>query len=170
VILQAIETTQEALEGIGVLVTPAAGNPPAPGEDFSWTTAVPDLGMPAGLCAGRLECRARPMRLAKMERHFRTPELLSAVDGDAVLCVAPPQEPGSGGLSGLRALILRKGQSVVLDAGTWHWIPYPTGTANVRFMVVFRAQTGDDDLDFFEPAVAADIAFQLRLFQKPEDF
>jgi len=97
------------------------------------------------------------MRLAKLERHVKTAELLSAVDGDAVLCLAPPQEPARGSLSGLRALYLRRGSSVVLRPGAWHGIPFPAGSENVRLMVVFRALTGDDDLDFFEPEEAVDI-------------
>jgi ureidoglycolate lyase len=154
-ILKTREAGPESLDGVGILATPASGAGPAAGAEFSFELAATDLGMPAGLCAGRLDCAARPMSLSRMERHLRTPEMLSAVDGDAVVCVAPPQEPKGGVLEGLRAVRLRRGQSVVLAKGSWHWIPFPTGSANVRFLVVFRTGTGDDDLqicDIEEPA------------------
>jgi Ureidoglycolate lyase len=156
-VLIAREASAESLEGVGLFVTPGRGQPPEAGAEFSFELAAPDLGMPAGLCAGRLDCVSRPMRLARMERHLRTPEMLSAVDGDAIVCVAPSQKPRGGAITGLRAIILRRGQAMVLATGAWHWIPFPTGAASVRFLVVFRAETGDDDLHFCDLADRAAI-------------
>ena len=155
--LHARELASENCEDICATAAPGKGPSPSPAEDYSWVTVIPELDMPGKLCVGSLECRARAMRLAKLERHVKTAELLSAVDGDAVLCLAPPQEPARGSLSGLRAVYLRRGSSVVLHPGVWHGIPFPAGSANVRLMVVFRALTGEDDLDFFELEEAVDI-------------
>ena len=148
-----------ALEGIGVLATPNKGKTLEDGAEFSFEFAVTDLGMPEGLCAGRLECSSRPMRLLKMERHLKTPELLSAVEGDSIIAVAPPQEPLNGRLTDVRAVIIRAGQAIVLAVGAWHWIPYPMGDKSARFLVVYRNATADDDLDFCELAEANDILF-----------
>ena len=148
-----------ALEGVGILATPTKGKVIEDGAEFSFEFAVTDLGMPAGLCAGRLECSPRPMRLSKMERHLKTPELLSAVDADAIIAVAPPQEPLNGRLTDVRAVIIRAGQAIVLAVGTWHWIPYPLGDKSTRFLVVYRNATADDDLEFCELAEANDILF-----------
>jgi ureidoglycolate hydrolase len=147
----------ESLKGIGIFATPIAGKAPDVGAEHVFELTALDLGMPAGLCAGRLECVARARSLVKMERHLRTPEMLSAVDGDAVLCVAPPQEPREGKLNDLRAILLRRGQTVVLAKGAWHWIPFPTGPSNVHFMVVFRNGTGEDDLHICDLADFATI-------------
>jgi ureidoglycolate hydrolase len=144
--LIARSASAESLEGIGIFATPTSGRSPEAGAEHAFELAAPDLGMPAGLCAGRLECVARARSVARMERHLRTPEMLTAVDGDAVLCIAPPQEPRGGKLEDLRAILLHRGQTIVLAKGAWHWIPFPMGTSNVRFMVVFRNGTGDDDL------------------------
>jgi len=137
---------------VGILATPAAGLSPEGGAEFTFEMAAGDLGMPAGLCAGRLNCASRAMSLSRMEMHPKTPEMLSAVDGDVVICVAPPQEPRGGKLEGLRAILLRQGQAIVLAAGAWHWIPFPLGAASVRVLVVFRSSTGDDDLQFCDLA------------------
>ncbi len=158
--LRSAECTAAALESVGRLVTPEAGQPPASGQEFSFAVVAEDLGLGGSLCAGRLECASRPMRVLRMERHLRTPELLSVSAGDCVIVLAPPQEPGrdAGGrlvLAGLKAVTLREGQTVVLDTGAWHWIPFPLGKQSSRLLVVFRNKTGADDLHFcdFEEAV-----------------
>jgi hypothetical protein len=150
--LTAKAASAESLAGVAILATPPKGLSPKAGEEYTYELAAADLGMPAGLCAGRLNCASRPMKAVRMEMHTKTPELLSAVDGDAVICVAPPQEPRAGRLEGLRAVLVRQGQSIVLAAGAWHWIPFPVGGADVRFLVVFRSATGDDDLHYCELA------------------
>lgn len=158
--LEAIELSQAAIEGAGRLLTPSEGKSPETGGEFSFGIVSPDLGMPASLCAGRLECVPRRMNLKRLERHLKTPEILSAVKGDSILCVAPAQEPRDGKLADLRALLVREGQSLILDTGTWHWIPFPVGGAEAgpgRFLVIFRAGTGDDDLDFCDLTESVDI-------------
>jgi hypothetical protein len=156
-VLSAIALGPEAMRGIGTALTPAAGASPGEGAEFSFEIVSPELGLAAPLCAGRLECSPRRMRLTRLERHLRTPEILSAVEGDSIVCVAPPQEPVSGRLEGLRAVLVRKGEAFVLATGAWHWIPFPLGDDPTRFMVIFRAGTGDDDLGFCELAEAVDI-------------
>jgi len=149
-----------ALEDIGIVATLSQGKAPEMGAEFAFEFAATDLKMPAGLCAGRLECSSRPMQLLKMERHLKTPELLSAVNGDAVIVVAPPQTPQDERLEGLRAILVRQGQAIVLSAGAWHWIPYPLGEKSALFLVVFRSETGRDDLDYCELAEPGNIVFE----------
>lgn len=155
--LIAREACAETLEGVGILATPPAGREPEGGAEFTFELAAAELGMPGELCAGRLSCAPRPMSVKKMEMHRKTPELLSAVDGDAVICIAPPQEPRGGRLEGIRALLVKRGQAIVLAPGAWHWIPFPTGGEAVRFLVVFRAMTGDDDLHYCDLAESVEL-------------
>ncbi len=156
--------SQATIEGAGILLSPQEGRSPVDGSEFSFGLVSSDLGMPASLCAGRLECAARPKILAKMERHLKTPEILTATKGDSILCVAPAQEPRAGRLEGLRALYVHEGQSLMLHTGAWHWIPFPAGASPIgeesestRFLVIFRAGTGDDDLGFCDLAEKVDI-------------
>jgi hypothetical protein len=161
--LTAREASAESLAGVGLLATPGQGLVPEGGAEFTFELAAPELGMPAGLCAGRLNCAARAMKVGRMEMHKKTPEMLSAVDGDVVICVAPPQDGASGRLSGLRAVVVRRGQAIVLAAGAWHWIPFPLGKVGVRLMVVFRSRTGEDDLHFCDLADSAAIEIPKEL-------
>jgi ureidoglycolate hydrolase len=155
--IRVIDCSSEALARIGQFCTPMEGPAVAAGQEHSFIVAADELGLAAPLCAGRLECGTRPLRLSKLERHLRTPEFLSAVEGDAVVCAAPPQEPRGGKLADIRAILVRKGQAVVLATGAWHWIPYPLQKGGCRFLVVFRRGTGDDDLHFCELSESVEI-------------
>lgn len=172
-VLEIEELETADLLDIGRHVSPTTGMHPEGGSEFTFGLVMDDLGLPAPLCAGRLECAGRPMVVTRMERHLRTAELLCAVDGDAVLCVAPPQEPREGRLDGLRALMVRRGQSLLLSTGAWHWIPFPAGTVtnevpaekapadgtgSCRFLVVFRFGTGDEDLQIIDLAESVGMA------------
>jgi ureidoglycolate hydrolase len=90
------------------------------------------------------------MVLSRMERHLRTKEALIALGGDAVLCVAPPQESANGKLSGITAVRIHAGQALILETGAWHWIPFPVGDETARFLVIFRSGTGRDDLYYHD--------------------
>jgi hypothetical protein len=157
--VRAIEAGSAGLEGIGKLLTPKGPAAPASGE-FSFGIVTPELGLGPGLCAGALACARREARLEKMERHLRTPELLSAVQGDAILCVAPPQEAKDGAIAGIVALVVRQGQSVLLETGAWHWIPFPLSPGGARFMVIFKNGTGEEDLEIRELRDARDIEWK----------
>jgi hypothetical protein len=155
--LHPVECTQAALDAIGALVTPSLVKGPVAGEEFTFNVLVQDLGFGPGLCAGQLACSPREPKVFRMERHLKTPELLSVSRGDCVIVVAPPQEPLGGRIVELRSIILREGQTIVLDTGSWHWIPFPLGKDSSQVLVVFRNQTGSDDLHFCDLAEPAEI-------------
>ena len=152
--LQVVDLSSESLEGIGHMLTPAKWNYPEKGQDYSYADTDADLGLPSPCSAGILESVPRPMVLSRMERHLRTKEALIALEGDAVLCVAPPQESANGGLSGVTAVRIRAGQAIILNTGAWHWIPFPVGGSSARFLVVFRSGTGKHDLYYHDFTVA----------------
>jgi ureidoglycolate hydrolase len=146
--VKAVELSDEALRGIGRVLTPRERQAVDAGAEFHYAQTNGSLGLEAPLSSGSLECAPRPQRLSRMERHLKTPELLVALDGDATVCVAPPQEAAEGTLQGITAVKMRAGEVMILERGAWHWIPYPHGRRTVRFLVVFRASTGQDDLHF----------------------
>ena len=155
--LSVVDASTKSLEGIGHMLTPGQWDILAGGTDFEYADVERDLGLLPPCSAGVLESRPRPMVLGRMERHLRTREILVALEGETVFCVAPPQEDADGGvLSGLTAVRLRAGQALILETGAWHWIPYPVADAVARFLVVFRSGTGKDDLYFhdFTPGIA----------------
>jgi hypothetical protein len=146
--IKAVELTDPAVKPVGTVPTPRERPVVPAGTEFLYAETLHDLGLAGPLSSGSLECASRPMAVAKMECHVKTPELLVALDGDAIVCCAPPQAAGSGGLKGIVAVKMRAGEVLVMHTGTWHWIPFPTGKKTVRYLVVFRNQTGADDLNF----------------------
>lgn len=146
--------SNKALHGIGRLLSSTDSLDPNPdaSEGFSCQVVSPELGLCNALNAGRLECQVRDLSVSKLERHVQTPEMLFAMEGDSVICVAPPQEAKDGTLQGLKAVRVAKGQALILDVGAWHWIPFPIGGQASCFLVVFRAKTVADDLDFCDLA------------------
>ena len=87
---------------------------------------------------------AREPRMAEMEQHRHTAELLFAVRGAFVLPVAPPQdeEPASARVA---AFVIPEGEGCVLHAATWHWAPFPMAD-RCEILVGFRAGTPRSDM------------------------
>ena len=150
------DLTQESLAGIGWLLTDERKDQNT-NEGFSYRDVVDDLKLTTPLSSGLLECYPRKLSLDRMERHHRTREVLIALEGEAAICLAPPQDKSSGPLHDVVALRMSAGQSIVLEVGTWHWIPFPTTNQAARFQVIFRSATGKDDLDFFHFSQPLDI-------------
>jgi ureidoglycolate hydrolase len=148
--LQVVDLSRESLEGIGHMLTPETWTAPGTGQEYSYIDTDTDLGLPSPISTGALESVPRPMVLGRMERHLRTREALIALEGDAVLCLAPPQESVNGELVRITAVRMRAGQAIIMNTGAWHWIPFPIGRKSVRFLVVFRSGTGKDDLHYHD--------------------
>jgi len=148
--LRVVDLSMESLKGIGHLLTPEQWDVPGKGMEYTYTDIDADLGLPPPCSAGVLESVPRPKVLGRMERHLRTREALIALDGEAVLCVAPPQESVHGELSGITAVRICAGQALILEVGAWHWIPFPVGTSTARFLVIFKSGTGKDDLYYHD--------------------
>jgi hypothetical protein len=146
--IKAKEISAAELQGIGRLLFSPTAPSVKPPDECGWAIIGEDLGLTDACCAGSMDCAPRPMVVTRMERHLKTPEILTAIDGDSVMCIAPPQEPVNGALKGIRAITVRKGQAFILETGAWHWIPFPLGRQPSRFLVVFRRKTGDEDLLF----------------------
>lgn len=118
-----LDLSAEALHGMGWMMTPEQWVPPAPGEDYTYVDTDGDLGLEAPCSSGVIECMPRPRSLKRMERHLRTREALVSLGEEAVVFLAPPQESVDGGLAGITAVRVRRGQAFIMDRGSWHWIP-----------------------------------------------
>ena len=146
--LKSHDIAQTDLHGIGRLLFSPADPKVKPGDECSFAIIQEDLGLTGGSCAGTMDCAPRPMQVSRMERHVRTPEILVAIEGDSVICLAPPQEPVAGKLTDMRAVRVKAGQVFILETGAWHWIPFPVAARPARFLVIFKQKTGENDLQF----------------------
>ncbi len=148
--IRTVDLSDEALKGIGCTLTPRQWAGPGPGESHTYVETNIDLKIEAPCSSGALECAPRPKTLARMERHLATREILIALEGESIVCVAPPQESRDGDLTGITAVRVRSGQGFIMEVGAWHWIPFPTGKTPARYMVIFRSGTGKSDLHFHD--------------------
>lgn len=162
-VIHGTELESRYLKGIGAIIAPVSGGTPNAGEDFTFDIVTHELGLGPRLCAGRLSCAFREGALLKMERHLRTPELITSQRGEALVCMAPPQEAVDGAMGDIVAVLVRAGESVLIDAGSWHWIPYPLAREGALFTVVFKDRTGEEDLEIRELRDARRLEWQGRL-------
>jgi hypothetical protein len=155
--LKSRDIAQTDLHGIGRLLFSPTDPKVKPGDECSFAIIQEDLGLTDASCAGTMDCAPRPMQVSRMERHLHTPEILVAIDGDSVICLAPPQEPVAGKLKDMRAVRVKTGQVFILDTGAWHWIPFPLAPQPARFLVIFKEKTGQNDLQFHALAESVSI-------------
>jgi ureidoglycolate hydrolase len=118
---------------------------------FEW--ADPHLNVIAHT-AGEVERTARGTCCDVMYRHDTHTQALMPLDVPAVLAVAPADVGFSapGDLHRVRAFALEPLDAFVLFRGTWHWGPFPLGTAPVRLLNVQGARYADDNASVDLPA------------------
>ena len=148
--IRTVDLSEQALKGIGQMLTPAKWVAPEPGAQHSYIDTIADLQLGAPCSAGVVECRPRPKTLLRLERHLHTREVLVALEGDAIACLAPPQQSSAAGLDGIVAVRVKSGQAFILEVGAWHGIPFPVGKKPARLLVIFRSGTGRNDLELLD--------------------
>jgi ureidoglycolate hydrolase len=140
----------ESTGGYARLLLPSGcAAPEAGGEEYSYHQVLRPDELGESAIMAELVCRQRPLVLRTMERHLDTPEILAAMDGDMIVCAAAPGvDPARCTSAGLRAFLVRRGQALWMDKGTWHWLPFPLGSARVTALLMFREGTGESDIEF----------------------
>src|SRR5690606_41731797 len=81
-------------------------------------------------------------RVAWMERHERTPELLIPIDAPFVLPVMTADAPDSG----VEAFRVEVGEAVVVGQNVWHSACHPVGRDAATYFVIFRRGTPHEDV------------------------
>lgn len=80
-------------------------------------------------------------RVAWMERHERTPELLVPIDGRLILPVMTNDE-----VPEVRAFEFGPGEAIVIGQNVWHSACLPKGSDAVQYFVIFRRGTPHEDV------------------------
>lgn len=150
--IPAVSLTAENFAPYGKILAPLSGREPEADEaDFSFTTAALPDDLTEGAMFANLLCKPRDFVVKKLERHRETPEMLAALEGESILCVAPPSaDPAVCGADEIAAIRIKRGQAVLLGPGTWHWIPFPLFRQTSLFLLMFRYKTGDNDLEILD--------------------
>ena len=148
--IEVVDLSEQAIRGIGSLLTPPRWPVPGPDEEHAYVDTIEDLELCPPCGAGVVQARPRPRTLRRFERHMKTREILVALEGEAVVCLAPPQQVPPGGLEGIVAVRVKTGQGFILETGAWHASAFPVGKKPFRLLVIFRSGTGKTDLEFHD--------------------
>ncbi len=146
-VLNIIELTNENFSSFGKVLSGGNFEPVSLEEEFSWKDISGGLNLFSPSCTGQLNCRYRDRVLKKMESHSKTPEIMVALKGDSLLCVAPAgiSKPVA---EEIQCFSVAEGMALMMNTAVWHWIPYPLEESGSQFLVLFRDGTGGDDLHF----------------------
>ncbi|HAK44532.1 MAG TPA: hypothetical protein DCO79_01235, partial [Spirochaeta sp.] len=143
--MQVEKLTAQSFKDFGQLLTIDEVAEVKPENEFDWYDTAGGIELSENCCTGMLVCRPREKKVVKMECHTRTSEVLTTLDGDTVLVVAPAGDSLENN-NNAKAFLLKQGAVVVMKTATWHWIPFPVKDEDAKIMVLFRDGTGADDL------------------------
>lgn len=146
--MKPIELTKELFQPYGqILKVCPPETKSSEDQDCAYWSKVTQFKLSEDVSTGILVGKKREPVYTKMERHFHTPEMIVALDADAVLFVALPDDEKEKP-EGIKMFSLKKGQGVVLNRGTWHFAPYPVDADGVSCLIVFKNNTETEDLYF----------------------
>lgn len=116
---------------------------------------------------GFLIAKQRPFQFNTMERHIRSDEAFIPLEGKAcIFALAPAAGKSSPNQlpdpSQVTAFILDGSVAVNLNAGVWHWAPFPL-TDSISFVLALRKGTVEEDIDLRDFTKELGVTFRLAL-------
>lgn len=145
--LRPVELTDESFKDYGHVISNGHGNPMGDNEEFIYWGKLSQLKINGTASTGVLIGHKREPVIDKLERHVNTPEVLVALDGESVVCVAKPSPVGTDIIEGMQVFYVKQGEAFAMYEGTWHWIPIPVNSEDCKFLVVFASGTEENDLE-----------------------
>jgi ureidoglycolate hydrolase len=126
---------------------PVADTDPRDGEhrlSFAWDDVHVNL---IGHARAEVPETAEGLRCQMLFRHDTHTQSVMALDGPAVIAVAPAGRDFSatGDADSIRVVRLEPLQPIVLHKGTWHWGPFPIEADSVRLFNVQGLRYAEDN-------------------------
>lgn len=150
--------TAKTIEPFGTIISGSVGQPMADNEEITYWGKIAIVNMPDNISTGIMLVHDREHVITKMERHTGTSEILVAMEGDSVICLAAPSVQEDA-ITDITALHLKKGDAIALHKGTWHWAAFPWESEGAKFFVIFANDTEANDLETREILTAIHINF-----------
>ncbi|MFW6237627.1 MAG: ureidoglycolate lyase [Bacillota bacterium] len=164
--LEVEKITAEKFADYGTLVTMQDNQP---NEDleadiFTLYSHLASHNFESEIIFNLLEVIDREKTFSSLERHVETKEYFMALDRDVVVLVGKPDNSKDyPEADTVRAFHLSAGEGILMDEGTWHWIPYPLNAETANMLVVFKKGTLEDDLVVEDLCELEDITFELEM-------
>lgn len=80
-----------------------------------------------------------------LEYHTATGEGFMLLDGDAIICVGIATADGEIPIDELEAFYVPKGVMMYVNAGVWHYAPYPVNNKPINSLVILPERTYAND-------------------------
>lgn len=142
------ELTADAFTPYGHIVSQPDGAPMADDDVITYWGRIARTDIKNPISFGLLLGHKRPYQTGKLERHLDTPEILVALENDAVIVCGKPSISDS--VDDLAAFYVKQGDALCLYSRTWHWTPFPMEGEDCKFLVIFAGGTEDSDLEIKE--------------------
>lgn len=126
--------------------------------EFKYWGKISTLEMGPVATTGMVYANKREPVVKALERHVNTPEVMIALEGDSVICLAKATGE-SKEISEVQAFYLRQGEAIAMDKGVWHWVPYPVNCELAKIMTVFASGTEHNDLELVDLAEPVKVEF-----------
>ncbi|MDI7247030.1 MAG: ureidoglycolate lyase [Bacillota bacterium] len=116
---------------------------------------------------GFLVTKRRPFEFNTMERHVKSDEAFIPLEGKACIFALAPASARSSPQqlpdpSQVTAFILDGSFGANLNAGVWHWAPFPLSDS-ISFVLALRRGTVEEDIDLRDFTKELGVTFKLAL-------
>jgi ureidoglycolate hydrolase len=148
--MKPIELNKETFAGYGDVLNDATYDKKAAAADndeISYWKRIGAFDAEGSLSSGIMIAHDRAREYRTLERHKATPEVLVALDSDAIVVAAKPAPEGKGVVDPA-LFAMKRGQAIVFHPSVWHYAPFPVGAKDATFLVLFAEGTEDHDMDF----------------------
>jgi ureidoglycolate hydrolase len=147
----------EAFGAFGQVLHQTGAQPMMDTAEATYWGGIAKFTFPQKLSSGYLMSRRTDPVVTQLEQHTETAEILVAMKGDAVICMATPESKVGTANVQLGAFLVKEGEAIKMHVGTWHWLPMPVGCDEASYVVLFGDDTENSDLDVVELAEPAKI-------------
>jgi len=143
--MKPISLTEKNIKGYGYLLHESNKKPKHDSDEFKFTGDVYKFSIDGEITVGILIGRKRKIKLECVEKHTETEEILIQLENDSIIFLAKPSMQINE--ADIKAFYFKQGEAVVLNKGTWHWIPYPINNKECKTLIGFKDGTGENDCE-----------------------
>lgn len=143
-----VSITEESIRGFGHILHHCIKTPTFDNKEFTFTSDVFVFSAQLEMSVGILTAYRREIKIDCLEAHDETEEMLFQLENDAVIFLAQANSPED-----IHGFFFKQGEAIVLNPGTWHWVPFPDRDAQCKTIVIFKKGTGENDSKFFNPKI-----------------
>lgn len=123
------------------------GTPTADTNALTFWSGLADVDMGPVISFGVLAVKQRHFQCDMLERHAGGPEILIPLDTCGMVMLVASATSAAPSADEVRAFLLDGSKAIILNEGTWHWVPYPL-VPTATLAVIQKRGTYQEDTGF----------------------